>query len=108
VGGSQRYDLSYFISPHMLSFDGYVYEHDREVDMRYIDHTVVGTFALNTWVHKENDGSKERVIITLPNKGSHDSKLAGLYEEIIIRGHKSMMDSYVFLSHKGKSLAQRK
>ncbi|KAH9329705.1 hypothetical protein KI387_001813, partial [Taxus chinensis] len=88
VGGSPRYDLSYFISPHMLSFDGYVYEHDREVDMRYIDHTLVGTFSLNTWVHKKNDGRKERVIITLPNKGSHNSKLAGPYEEIIIRGHK--------------------
>ncbi|KAH9292525.1 hypothetical protein KI387_042289, partial [Taxus chinensis] len=33
VGSSPRYDFSYFISPSILSFDGYTFEHDREMGM---------------------------------------------------------------------------
>ncbi|KAH9301780.1 hypothetical protein KI387_013363, partial [Taxus chinensis] len=92
VGGSPRHDLSYFISPQIMSFDGYDFEHDREMDMRcnmeYIGCIFIGTLVLNIWVHMEHDGKGERVIITLPNDGNHNNKFAGPYEEFIIRRHK--------------------
>ncbi|KAH9296113.1 hypothetical protein KI387_039701, partial [Taxus chinensis] len=94
VGGSPRYDSSYFISPSILSFDGYLYdyEHDREMDMRcnmeYIGYIFVGTLALNIWVHEEHDGKGKRVINTLPNEGDPNDKLSGLFEDFIIRRHK--------------------
>ncbi|KAH9306689.1 hypothetical protein KI387_011093, partial [Taxus chinensis] len=70
VGSSPMYGSSYFIPPYLLSFNRNGYGHDRGMDMRYIDHTLVGTFFPNTWVHKEHVGRKERVIITLPNEES--------------------------------------
>ncbi|KAH9298771.1 hypothetical protein KI387_030453, partial [Taxus chinensis] len=58
---------------------------DMVCNMGYNGHILVGTFAPNNWVH---DGKGERVIITLPNDGSHNNKLVGPYEEFIIGRHK--------------------
>ncbi|KAH9311804.1 hypothetical protein KI387_026839, partial [Taxus chinensis] len=81
VGGSPRYDSSCFISPSILSSDGYDYEHDREMDkrcnMEYIGYIFVGTLSLNIWVHEEHDGKGKRVINTLPNEGDPNDKLVG-------------------------------